>query len=86
MKFLPLLTPEFFLCYFLIYFCEIPWFLNNKFEKSFNIKICALETETEKYKYTTNVTYKLETNNPDSYKELAIKTNHNEKFLNDLLI
>ena len=49
--------------------------LNNKFEKSFNIKICALENETEQYKYTDDVAYKLQTDNPNSYIDLSKKIN-----------
>ena len=53
--------------------------LNNKFEKSFNIKICALENETEQYKYTDDVAYKLQTDNPNSYIDLSKKINQNSK-------
>ncbi len=53
--------------------------LNNKFEKSFNIKICALENETEQHKYNDDVAYKLQTDNPNSYIDLAKKINENSK-------
>ena len=51
--------------------------LNDKFTASFNITICALETSFEKYKYTDEVQTILETDNSDSYKELAKKCNQN---------
>ena len=51
--------------------------LNNKFTKSFNIKICALETEFEKYEYNNEVNYVLETDNTKSYIELAESINNN---------
>ncbi|CAM3895160.1 glycosyltransferase [Flavobacterium cucumis] len=51
--------------------------LNNKFTASFNITICALETSLEKYKYTKEVKTVLETDNSNSYKELAKECNEN---------
>lgn len=48
--------------------------LNNKFKKSFSIKVCALENGN--HKYTDEVKYILETHNPESYIQLA--TNINE--------
>lgn len=51
--------------------------LNNKFTKSFKIKICALETEFEKYEYANEVNYILETDNTKSYLELAESINKN---------
>lgn len=52
--------------------------LKNKFEKSFKINICALELKDEKHLYPKEVKYILETNNPESYIELAKKINENE--------
>lgn len=51
--------------------------LNNKFTASFNITVCALETSLEKYKYTKEVKAVLETDNSNSYKELAKECNEN---------
>jgi glycosyltransferase involved in cell wall biosynthesis len=52
--------------------------LKNKFEKSFKINICAIELKDEKHLYPKEVKYILETNNPESYIELAKKINENE--------
>jgi len=52
--------------------------LKNKFEKSFKINICALELEDEKHLYTKEVKYILETNNSESYIEIAKKINENK--------
>jgi hypothetical protein len=52
--------------------------LNNKFEKSFTIKVCALENESEKHKYANDVEYVLETDKSDSYSVLAKRINENE--------
>ncbi len=53
--------------------------LNNKFTKSFNIKICALETESENHTYDKEVTCVLKTDTQDSYLALAEKINDNPK-------
>lgn len=47
--------------------------LNNKFKKSFSIKVCALENG--KHTYTDEVKYVLETDNPKSYATLAMDIN-----------
>lgn len=47
--------------------------LNNKFKKSFSIKVCALENA--KHHYTDEVKYILETDNPKSYTKLASEIN-----------
>ena len=52
--------------------------VKNKFEKSFNINICALELKDEKHLYSKEVKYILETNNSESYIEIAEKINENE--------
>jgi glycosyltransferase involved in cell wall biosynthesis len=52
--------------------------LNNKFERSFSIKICALESEFEKHNYSNEVNYVLETDNSNSYLELTEDINKNE--------
>lgn len=50
--------------------------LNNKFKKSFAIKVCALENE--KHLYTDKVDYILETTKSESYTKLAQDINKNE--------
>ncbi|HEY6142699.1 MAG TPA: glycosyltransferase [Flavobacterium sp.] len=52
--------------------------LNNKFTKSFSIKIAALELQNEKHTYKEDIYAVLETDNPNSYVELAEKINNNE--------
>lgn len=51
--------------------------LNNKFTKSFDVKICALESEFEKHSYSREVNYVLETDNQNSYIELVKNINEN---------
>jgi glycosyltransferase involved in cell wall biosynthesis len=52
--------------------------INNKFKNSFNIKICALETATEKHQYDDpSVKYVLNTEQPDSFINLSEKINAN---------
>lgn len=55
--------------------------LEEKFENSFSIKICALESENEKHKYSDPEKVKnvLDTSNPESYKELANSINTNPR-------
>ena len=64
-------------CGIATYSQDLIFALNNKFEQSFNIKVCALENETEKHKYSKDVAYKLQTDNPNSYKVLADSINNN---------
>lgn len=66
-------------CGIATYSQDLIFALNNKFRKSFDIKICALENQNENYFYKENVDYVLETNNQNSYFELAenINQNHN---------
>jgi glycosyltransferase involved in cell wall biosynthesis len=52
--------------------------LNNKFKKSFVLKIAALELENEKHQYKKDIYAILETDNPNSYAELAEKINKNK--------
>ena len=49
--------------------------LNDKFSSSFNISICALESDEKSYDYPSEVKYILKTSLPDSYKEIANKIN-----------
>lgn len=52
--------------------------INNKFKNSFNIKICALETATEKHQYEDeSVKYILNTDQADSFTNLSEKINKN---------
>ena len=53
--------------------------LNNKFEKTFNIKICALQSENEQHIYSDEVSYVLQTNDSKSYEVLANEINDNHK-------
>jgi glycosyltransferase involved in cell wall biosynthesis len=51
--------------------------LQNKFKKTFRIKICALELSTKKHIYSKEVAYVLQTDNPASYNEVALKIKQN---------
>lgn len=53
--------------------------LNNKFDHSFNIKICALESENEKHNYTEDIKYILNTDHPDAFTRLAKIINENAR-------
>jgi glycosyltransferase involved in cell wall biosynthesis len=64
-------------CGIATYSQDLIFALNNKFRKSFDIKICALESEFEKHNYPNEVNYVLETDNQNSYLELAENINQN---------
>ena len=64
-------------CGIATYSQDLIFALNNKFTKSFDVKICALESELEKQNYSNEVNYVLETDNKKSYLELADKINKN---------
>jgi glycosyltransferase involved in cell wall biosynthesis len=51
--------------------------LNNKFDHSFNISICALESENEKHVYTEKIKYILNTDHLDAFITLANTINNN---------
>lgn len=51
--------------------------INNKFQNTFDIKIAALEMQNNKYSYTDEVTYILETDSKHSYHNLAQNINDN---------
>jgi len=51
--------------------------LNNKFDHSFKLKICALESGNEQYNYAEEIEYVLNTASPVSYIELAENINAN---------
>ncbi|NTW31219.1 MAG: glycosyltransferase [Bacteroidetes bacterium] len=52
--------------------------IDSKFGDSFSIKVCALETQDEKYFYNDKVNYKLDTSKAEEYKVLADKINQNK--------
>jgi len=64
-------------CGIATYSQDLIFALNNKFSKSFNIRIAALESQNEKHIYTDDVYTVLETDNPSSYAALALKINNN---------
>ncbi len=51
--------------------------LNNKFDQSFTISICPLESENEKHVYTEKIKYILNTDHPDAFITLANTINNN---------
>ena len=52
--------------------------LNKKFGLSFSLKVCALESENEKYQYTDEVKYIIESSCPDAFSQLAESVNRND--------
>jgi hypothetical protein len=59
--------------------------LNNKFNKSFSITICALESGDTNFTYPLEVKYILKTSIAASYKKLATNIN-NDKHIRIVLI
>jgi glycosyltransferase involved in cell wall biosynthesis len=53
--------------------------LNNKFSKTLSIKVCALESGDESFKYSDEVKYVLKTSLADKYGKLALKINKDYK-------
>ena len=51
--------------------------LNNKFNHSFNITICPVESENEKHTYSEEIKYILNTDQPDAFIDLAKTINSN---------
>jgi len=51
--------------------------LKNKFENTFKIKICALESNTEQHVYTDTIQYILNINSPSDFIDLARNINMN---------
>ncbi|ETN97097.1 glycosyltransferase [Zhouia amylolytica] len=45
--------------------------LNRKFDKSFSVSVCALETLDQKFRYSSDVKYKLNTHEDSSFNNLA---------------
>ncbi|WP_066331063.1 glycosyltransferase [Flavobacterium crassostreae] len=64
-------------CGIATYSQDLIFALNNKFENTFDIKIAALETKNNKYSYGKEVVSILETENENSYRELAEQINNN---------
>ncbi|WP_310556291.1 glycosyltransferase [Flavobacterium sp.] len=64
-------------CGIATYSQDLIFALNNKFRKSFDIKICALENQNDNYIYNEKVDFVLETDNQNSYIELAENINEN---------
>lgn len=64
-------------CGIATYSQDLIFALNNKFTKSFELTICALESEFEKHNYSNEVKYTLETDTKKSYLDLAEKINEN---------
>jgi glycosyltransferase involved in cell wall biosynthesis len=52
--------------------------LKNKFEKSFELTICALELEEDRYNYPSEVHYSLQTDKASSYEEATYSINKNK--------
>src|SRR6185295_1592039 len=52
--------------------------LNNKFNRSFNISICALESENETHLYTDEIKYILNTDHSDAFIRLIKTINDND--------
>ena len=52
--------------------------LRNNFNESFDIKICALDSENQREKYKNSIQYLLDTNSVYSFIELANEINENE--------
>jgi glycosyltransferase involved in cell wall biosynthesis len=52
--------------------------LNNKFNHSFIISICPLESDNEKHAYTEETRYILNTDDPDGFKQLVKKINYTD--------
>lgn len=51
--------------------------LNNKFNRSFTMQVCPLESENEKHTYTDEIKYTLNTDQPDAFITLAKTINSN---------
>ncbi|MDB5226490.1 MAG: mannosyltransferase [Bacteroidota bacterium] len=52
--------------------------LENKFNKSFQISVCALESEYEKHQYADHVKYILDTSDSDAYLKIADTINRDK--------
>jgi glycosyltransferase involved in cell wall biosynthesis len=52
--------------------------LNKKFNRSFRISVCALESDDEQHHYSKEVIYKLNTSAPETYEGMAETINQND--------
>ena len=52
--------------------------LNNKFDHSFEISICPLESGHEQHTYNDEIKYVLNTDQPDAFGQLASSINDNK--------
>ena len=52
--------------------------LKNKFDQSFTLHLCPLESENENHAYTDKIKYILNTSQPDAFIQLAKKINSDE--------
>ena len=66
-------------CGIATYSQDLIFALKNKFKKSFDLKIVALELKKEKHIYSEDIYAVLETDNHNSYWELAEKINNNPR-------
>jgi glycosyltransferase involved in cell wall biosynthesis len=62
-------------CGIAIYSQDLIKALNNKFESSFNLKICPIESENERHTYTNEAKYILNIDSPKSFVRLAENIN-----------
>lgn len=53
--------------------------LNNKFSNTLSIKVCALESGDDNFKYPSEVKYVLKTSLADKYEKLALKINKDDQ-------
>ena len=53
--------------------------INNKFSNSLSIKVCALESGETDFKYSDDVKYTLKTSLADSYGNVALKINNDNR-------
>lgn len=53
--------------------------LNNKFQGSFSIKVCALESGSPSFKYPDEVKYRLDTSLASGYHKLALSINQDKR-------
>jgi glycosyltransferase involved in cell wall biosynthesis len=65
-------------CGIATYSQDLIFALNNKFTKSFDLTICALESEFDKHNYSNEVDYILETDNKNSYVDLIQNINESK--------
>jgi glycosyltransferase involved in cell wall biosynthesis len=52
--------------------------LDNQFDKSFDVKICALDNENQKPRYSDSIDYFLDANSPTSLSDLSKEINEND--------